>query len=180
MVIASCHLCGKEESDELKLLRCGGCRSVCYCSKECQKKDWKTQHKAVCKQLSVGDAKQPMHSDHLETALDLKNRVQKALQDCPKELRRFFTLFFESNPKASDHSETVSHMKRLMLKQTRCNRQVTLFRSLSILIGMPTKMIKLPTSPLKIALDCRVDPSVISSRAVDSRDQDRHHCTGSR
>ena len=33
-------------------MECGRCHSVCYCSAEHQKFDWKTHHKAHCKQLS--------------------------------------------------------------------------------------------------------------------------------
>ncbi|KAA0707588.1 Egl nine -like protein 1 [Triplophysa tibetana] len=39
-----CELCGKMEN----LMKCGGCRSSFYCSKEHQKRDWK-KHKQVCK-----------------------------------------------------------------------------------------------------------------------------------
>ena len=40
-----CFTCFR--TDE-KLRRCGICRTVAYCSKECQKKDWK-KHKKICK-----------------------------------------------------------------------------------------------------------------------------------
>jgi len=53
-----CNTCGsqtrKDLSEELeaekksKLLICAGCSSVNYCSKECQKKDWKNGHKQKC------------------------------------------------------------------------------------------------------------------------------------
>ncbi|KIV99185.1 uncharacterized protein PV09_09138 [Verruconis gallopava] len=39
-----CAVCSKTTD----LLKCGKCRSIQYCSKECQKKDWKTAHKALC------------------------------------------------------------------------------------------------------------------------------------
>ena len=42
--LGMCKTCLKEN---VKLLTCGRCKSVYYCSKECQKKDWKS-HKAVC------------------------------------------------------------------------------------------------------------------------------------
>ena len=42
--LGMCKTCLKEN---VKLLTCGRCKSVFYCSKDCQKKDWKT-HKTVC------------------------------------------------------------------------------------------------------------------------------------
>ena len=44
-----CGQCGVWQSDtERKLERCSGCKLVYYCSRECQKRDWK-EHKAHCK-----------------------------------------------------------------------------------------------------------------------------------
>jgi hypothetical protein len=52
-------------------------------------------------------------------------------------------------------------MKKVLLKESRLNRQVILFRSFSILSQLPSEMLKLPTSPLKVALQF-VDASVMS------------------
>jgi hypothetical protein len=41
---------------------CGGCQGVRYCSSECQRKDWKMGHKAVCQQhqkMSQADLEMP-------------------------------------------------------------------------------------------------------------------------
>jgi hypothetical protein len=41
----SCHVCGKEASDE-----CAGCHDALYCSVSCQKQDWKVLgHKPLCR-----------------------------------------------------------------------------------------------------------------------------------
>jgi hypothetical protein len=44
-MMRSCNVC---RNYGLTLFKCGGCRSVYYCSRECQHKDWK-EHKKSCK-----------------------------------------------------------------------------------------------------------------------------------
>ena len=44
----ACAGCGAAGAGAVQ--RCGGCRSVVYCSRACQKVHWKT-HKAACRQL---------------------------------------------------------------------------------------------------------------------------------
>jgi len=39
--------CGAQETVDMKFEKCGGCRVQSYCSKACQKKDWK-RHKLCC------------------------------------------------------------------------------------------------------------------------------------
>ncbi|KAI0739278.1 hypothetical protein C8Q80DRAFT_1112432 [Daedaleopsis nitida] len=41
-----CHRCGRDEGSQA-LLQCSRCKSVIYCSKRCQKDDWK-EHKSSC------------------------------------------------------------------------------------------------------------------------------------
>ncbi|KAK5732565.1 hypothetical protein LTR17_010380 [Elasticomyces elasticus] len=44
-----CGVCGSTNaSSGSQLLKCGRCRCVSYCSKDCQRKDWKL-HKVLCK-----------------------------------------------------------------------------------------------------------------------------------
>eukprot|EP00033_Pygsuia_biforma_P002520 GCRY01002791.1.p1 GENE.GCRY01002791.1~~GCRY01002791.1.p1 ORF type:complete len:120 (-),score=11.00 GCRY01002791.1:69-392(-) len=64
----SCEVCGKTED----LLSCARCRLVQYCSRECQKKDWK-QHKPQCMANFTVDAGQ------LSTVMNLtKNSEEEA------------------------------------------------------------------------------------------------------
>ncbi|PKC75689.1 hypothetical protein RhiirA1_448596 [Rhizophagus irregularis] len=59
-----CHSCGSQTRKDLnekldaekkyKLLICAGCSNVNYCSKECQKKDWKNGHKQTCATAKTG------------------------------------------------------------------------------------------------------------------------------
>ncbi|KAK0716180.1 hypothetical protein B0H67DRAFT_582541 [Lasiosphaeris hirsuta] len=46
-----CRHCGLDRAKDgidLKLLLCGGCRKVKYCSKDCQRAGWRA-HKSECK-----------------------------------------------------------------------------------------------------------------------------------
>jgi hypothetical protein len=53
--LVECAVCHRKPGDPgvpatLKL--CGGCQGVRYCSAECQRKDWKLGHKALCEHFS--------------------------------------------------------------------------------------------------------------------------------
>jgi ankyrin repeat protein len=144
----------------VKLSFCSSCRSVSYCSRACQKADWKT-HKNICKKLNVGDAKQIALSNHQARTEKNKKLAELALSDCSPRVRRFFDLFFETQGD-TDHTATVRNMKKILLKESRSNRRAILFRSLAILSQHPSEMLKLPTSPVKIALQF-VDANVMSA-----------------
>ena len=47
----STGVCASQECSKPGNLRCSGCRTVGYCSAECQKKDWK-QHKVNCQKTA--------------------------------------------------------------------------------------------------------------------------------
>jgi hypothetical protein len=55
-----CTRCG--ESGATGMLRCSKCKSVRYCSRECQRSDWK-QHKLRCKKLSKALTARSSRSD---------------------------------------------------------------------------------------------------------------------
>mmetsp|Transcript_45336 Transcript_45336/g.109788 ORF Transcript_45336/g.109788 Transcript_45336/m.109788 type:complete len:491 (+) Transcript_45336:60-1532(+) len=67
----SCQYCKKEDAKD-KLLTCSRCRNAHYCSKECQKADWK-EHKVTCMQAPKSS------SEKNKAAWDLAimNTVQK-------------------------------------------------------------------------------------------------------
>jgi hypothetical protein len=52
-------------------------------------------------------------------------------------------------------------MKKILLKESRSNRQTISFNSLYVLSQLPSEMLKLPTSPLKVAFQF-VDANVMS------------------
>ena len=47
--VRKCGYCQIKSSDNLKLLRCSGCKILFYCSSECQRKHWRLIHKEHCK-----------------------------------------------------------------------------------------------------------------------------------
>ncbi|KAJ7496284.1 hypothetical protein B0H11DRAFT_2000425 [Mycena galericulata] len=49
IAVYACSICNKTTDDRNTLRRCARCKRVWYCSKECQKADWKT-HKKYCGQ----------------------------------------------------------------------------------------------------------------------------------
>jgi len=168
MVQVTCHCCGKDKDEHVsqggKFYQCSQCKSVSYCSKECQLKDWKSGgHKAICQKLNVGDAKQATHSDHLRMAAKIQSMVDGALNDFPPDFsegKMFFKLFLNSKP-GDDHMATAKKMQNLFRGFSKFNKQVLLFRSLTILINYHPEMLEIPCSPLTIALKY-VDPNVLS------------------
>jgi hypothetical protein len=70
-----CAVCRRKPGDPgvpatLKL--CSGCQDVRYCSTECQKKDWKMGHKAVCQLY------QKMSQAYTEMLLEAKKQAEQA------------------------------------------------------------------------------------------------------
>ncbi|KAJ7766214.1 hypothetical protein B0H16DRAFT_1687215 [Mycena metata] len=58
IVCVGCYSCGATPNDDAVTLRkCGGCRSVTYCSEDCQQRDWR-QHKKLCNA-------RPVRVDHI-------------------------------------------------------------------------------------------------------------------
>ncbi len=45
--VSKCSYCNKQEDGNQPLKKCGACKNVFYCSRECQTKDW-SQHKLHC------------------------------------------------------------------------------------------------------------------------------------
>ena len=46
--------CLKTETVESRFPKCTQCMQAHYCSRECQKSDWKARHKKICKTASEG------------------------------------------------------------------------------------------------------------------------------
>jgi hypothetical protein len=101
----SCFFCNVVVSGGATFSYCGVCQSVLYCSKVCQKKDWK-EHKKICKFLNAGDgAMQVRHSDHEDNVARMKEGLREAEHVLNDDGRRFFKLFTESTFEGSQAEE---------------------------------------------------------------------------
>jgi hypothetical protein len=49
MFIVQCGHCHKEQGNQTTFSSCAACRSVVYCSRECQKNHWAAGHKRLCR-----------------------------------------------------------------------------------------------------------------------------------
>lgn len=80
----TCAVCKKPEPkvEEGKKLRyCSRCEMVLYCSRECQKTDWK-RHKKDCAKLATEEAKaKDMRNTHPSINLMLMESMKKVLGD---------------------------------------------------------------------------------------------------
>ena len=72
MMMLCCDSCGKSELDDIKLKKCTACKSVRYCSVECQR-NHRPQHKRECKKRAA----------ELRDELLFKQPESTHLGDCP-------------------------------------------------------------------------------------------------
>ncbi len=118
-----CRACSKEPAEGEKLMACSRCKSAHYCSKECQKADWKT-HKQICitsaaathdsassKRTPPTDTKSStnvvmnfVHLNILPIRARLRESARAARQNNPSVKLRDFVLVvdFEGNADPSD------------------------------------------------------------------------------
>jgi hemerythrin len=127
-----CIACNAEASPELY---CSACQSALYCSKACQRTDWKKQHKKICKLLNVGHGAMQVRTDtHTERSIVLKEIFERGERSLGEDLdlKRFFELFDESTVEGSQAA--ARKMKEIAKRQTKHNQEFLLFHSLSFLV----------------------------------------------
>jgi hypothetical protein len=155
----SCIVCRAVASPDLQLQYCAVCQSALYCSRACQREDWK-KHKKICKLLNVGHGDmQVRDDDHTNGAINLKEglgTVESVLDEVDK---RFFKLFQESTEEGSRAAAV--EMKKIAKRQPQKMQKVFLFHSLHYLTRCDSKKLSWPNSPL-LGLLQFVDPNVQS------------------
>ncbi|KAJ5767030.1 uncharacterized protein N7511_004646 [Penicillium nucicola] len=76
----TCAKCKQSESDTLILKKCGGCNSIWYCSKTCQKQDWDS-HKDDCKATTRSQAINKA-AESTAVSSETRTKEQKAAMNC--------------------------------------------------------------------------------------------------
>lgn len=137
-IAPQCSYCGMRAGDQLnrtipleKLMLCGRCQGVQYCSKDCQTKDWKEGgHKKVCKQM----AKERKAQEEAERAMresETQKRIYALADEYPDDPFGEAKAFIEILANAKDDSMTATTCaNRLgedltLLKE--CHNQSTIF-----------------------------------------------------
>jgi len=172
MVRVNCGYCGIKESTSkgVELMTCLQCKSVCYCSKKCQRLDWKQGHKHLCPYLNVGDAVQICTRNHTMYTMGKSIFFEENYSHDPRQ-KKFFQLFWDSckveNLKSDKTiSKMTRDMKRVLLRVPREKKEELFFSSVITLIhDAPTEHLDLPTCPINILLPL-IDPNSLSNRNI--------------
>jgi hypothetical protein len=164
-----CITCSAVASPGLQLQCCAACQSALYCSRACQRKDWKTQHKKICKFLNVGHGAMQVRADHhTGLSLMLKEQYEAGERGLNVDGKRFFKLFQESTFEGSQAA--AGEMKDIAKRQPKHNQKVLLLHGLRMLIRSNLEMLSWPNSPLLVMLQF-VDPNVLHGDTVAPQEE---------
>jgi hypothetical protein len=166
IVPKSCIICRTVASPDLQLLYSAQCQSSLYCSKACQRKDWKEQRKEICKLLNVGHGDMQVRTDMHESRLVVLKEVSESnKRDLTEDMKRFFKLFEESTFEGS--RAVALKMRKIAKRQTKHNQKFLLCHVFHVLVLSDLKMLSWPNSPLLVMLQF-IDPNVVFSQETSS------------
>jgi hypothetical protein len=156
----SCIVCKALASPDLQLQYCAACKSALYCSQACQRKDWRKQHRQICKLLNVGHGGMQLRN-HIHTFRSIisKGVFEREVSILDEDKKRFFKLFQESTFEGSQAA--ARKMRTIAEGQIKKHQKFLLFHSLAFLIRSNSEMLSWPNSPLLVMLEF-VDPNVLS------------------
>jgi hypothetical protein len=150
----SCIVCKAGASPDLQLQYCARCQSASYCSKACQRKDWKKQHKKICTLLNVGRGGMQLRmEDHIRQFMQMEELFESNELRLDKEgnVKQFFKLFRESTLEGS--RAAALEMQKIAKRQTNVIQKCLLLHSLHLLIRCSnSEMLSWPNSPLLVLL----------------------------
>jgi hypothetical protein len=155
----SCIHCSAVASQDIRLQYCAACQSALYCSKACQRQDWKDQHKQICKLLNVGNGAVQVREDiHTSRKIDIKEEFERGVRILNEGMKRFFKHFQESTKDGS--RAAALEMRKIAKRQTKLNQRFLMTQSLHFLVFSESKMLSWPNSPLLVLLEF-VDPNML-------------------
>jgi hypothetical protein len=155
-----CIVCKVEASPDILIQYCDQCQSAMYCSKACQRKDWKPRHKKLCKLLNVGHGGMQLRTEtHTRLSTIWKEQFEEGERRLTEDMKRFFKLFQESTLEGSQAAAL--KMKKIAKRQNKRNQKYLLFYSLKALVRFSnSEMLSWPNSPLLVLLQF-LDPSML-------------------
>jgi hypothetical protein len=158
-MLRSCIVCQAGASSDLQLQYCAVCQSALYCSKACQREDWKKQHKEICKLLNVGHGDMQVRTEeHTDIYIASKELFERNECNLDEDAKRFFRLFQESTFEGSQAA--ARKMKKIARRQTKQHQRFLLHYSLNFLARSISEVLSWPNSPLLVLLQF-VDPNVL-------------------
>jgi hypothetical protein len=168
----SCVICKVEASPDVLLQYCDACNSALYCSRTCQRKDWKPRHKEICKLINVGHGDMQVrcgrHTEGMKARQEAFEKIQGFFGE---EIKRFFKLFDESTFEGS--RAAAREMKKIVKRQPEDHQKLLLFHSLYFLVHFNhSEMLSWPNSPLLVLLQL-VDPNVLSGEDDEPLEEDQ-------
>jgi hypothetical protein len=158
----SCIICKVEASPDVLLQYCDACNSALYCSKACQRQDWKEhQHKQLCKLINVGHGDRQIRTAvHTNAHTALREQFEEAKSSLDEDDKRFLKLFQESTFQGSQ--AVARKMKKIAKRMTKQNREAFVYYSLYLLVHSDhSEKLLWPNSPLLVLLHF-VKPNVLS------------------
>jgi hypothetical protein len=156
-----CIICNAVASSELQLHYCDACQSALYCSKACQKIDWREkQHRQICKFLNVGHGDRQLRDEaHMQQSIALKEAFEEEERSLNEGVTRFFELFTESTFEGS--RAAAQKMKKFAKRQRKLDQKSMMYHSLRFLARFSkSEMLSWPNSPLLVLLQL-VGPNLL-------------------
>jgi hypothetical protein len=157
----SCIICNAVASPAIMLQYCAACQSALYCSRACQRIDWKKQHKKMCKLVNVGHGDMQVRNDeHINRSNAFKEAFESAEHNLDEGVKKFFKLFEESTLEGS--RAAALEMKKIVKRQTKHYQKYLLFHSVrSLVYSSNSEKLSWPNSPLLVMLQL-VGPNIMS------------------